>query len=106
MSLDRLARRTSKSHAVVKQACLLAILMIPGACTGLFTRTTVVDTSRGPRVAQLCEPDLFTRLVVDDRRAPLRSAGLPDDDRLLVIERSGERLAFRERDLAYHHVAQ
>ncbi|MBL4849567.1 MAG: DUF3179 domain-containing protein [Planctomycetes bacterium] len=60
------------------------------------------DASR----AWLKKPDEFKRFRVPDEGEPLESAGLKDDDWLIVAERSGERRAFFLNHMAYHHLAQ
>ncbi len=56
--------------------------------------------------AWLQGPDMFQRFnVVSDRRS-LSRARLPDDERLLLFERNGERRALLTRQMVYHHVAQ
>jgi hypothetical protein len=51
-------------------------------------------------------PDMFLRFRDEGQGGPLREAGLKPDTELLVVERSGERRAFRQTQMTYHHMAQ
>ena len=64
--------------------------------------TPEFDASR----ARLDDPDLFDRFVVKKPGVPVASCDLDERAGLLVIEREGERLAFSEKQMAYHHLAQ
>ena len=58
------------------------------------------------RLAQLRHPDLFERYRVPAQCESLRDAGLSGDKPVMVVERSGESLAFLIHQLTYHHLAQ
>ena len=51
-------------------------------------------------------PDVFQRFNVAANGLPLAKARLPDDERLLLFERNGQRRALLTRQMVYHHVAQ
>lgn len=59
-----------------------------------------------PAHAWLRDPDMFVRFNVTGKGIPLAKSKLNPDDELLVIERGGERRAFLQTELAYHHGAQ
>lgn len=60
------------------------------------------DASR----AWLRGPDVFKRFCVPEHGQPLASAGLPQGEDLIVVERGGEERALLVRELSYHHLAQ
>ena len=60
------------------------------------------DVSR----ASLRGPNMFQRFNVGSNGIPLSKAKLPDNERLLLFERQGERRALVTRQMVYHHVAQ
>ena len=90
----------------IRSALLLPLLLGLSACAGLFAGTTTIETVRGPRKAQLFGPDVFERLEFDGRTEAIADAGLADDERLLIVARGDARLAFRETDLAWRHLAE
>lgn len=61
-----------------------------------------------PTRATLKKKDLFTRFnVIDNKHVKdIEKSRLNPNDEILVIERSGRRLAFSMKQMAYHHVAQ
>ena len=62
----------------------------------------VFDTRR----AMLKGPDLFARFSVPPVTVKLTETTIPDNEQLIVFQRSGNRRALLVRQMAYHHVAQ
>jgi len=90
----------------IANALSLALLALSTGCVGLFREATPIATSRGTRLAQLIGPDVFARMTVTESTPRALVPALAGDETLVIIERGGERLAFLERELAWHHVAE
>ena len=60
------------------------------------------DASR----ARLSQPDMFQRFHVPDEGKPIRELGWPRDEDILAVDPGRQRLAFRIRQMTYHHLAQ
>lgn len=58
------------------------------------------------RRAMLKNPDLFSRFVVPEVALRLAEVTIPNDEQLIIFERSGEKRALLVRQMAYHHTAQ
>ncbi len=56
--------------------------------------------------ARLSQPDMFQRFRVPDEGKPITELGWPRDEDILVVDRGRQRLAFRIRQMTYHHLAQ
>ena len=57
------------------------------------------DASR----ARLSQPDMFQRFRVPDEGKPITELGWARDEDILVVDRGRQRLAFRIRQMTYHH---
>jgi hypothetical protein len=58
------------------------------------------------RRAMLKGPDLFTRFTVPPTTVKLSEVAMPDNESLIVFQRSNEKRALLVRQMAYHHAAQ
>jgi hypothetical protein len=66
-------------------------------------------TGFDPSRAHLSKKDKFQRFVVkgsESLEIAVKEKKIGGDDLILILERSGERLAFSVFQMAYHHVAQ